>query len=357
MKHPLAQEEVMAYLDGELAPDRAAAAREHLERCRECQGLAADFEGVSRRLLAWEVEAPGERVSVPVDVRQPIVRAERRWHWRRWALAAASACVMLVVIGFLAHPRDQQRPTASQMASPPPAAAIGGDVTSPPREVAHTAGLSIETPDFDRARAAIQDILKRHSGYVGNLQLDAPIDAGRTLNATLRVPEDQLDATMAELRKLGRVTSESQNAEDVTAQSVDLDARLANARATEQRLLDLLRKATGKLTEVLAVEKEIDSTRGEIERMEAERKALTDRVKFATITLQLVEEYKARVDVGGDSSLGRFRNAAVNGFRGLVDSLSGVAVFLLSYGPAILVWAAILFFPARFFWKRRRGVR
>jgi Putative zinc-finger len=49
-------EELMAYLDGELPMDQAGAAATHLERCRDCQGLAADFQRVSRRLMEWQVE-------------------------------------------------------------------------------------------------------------------------------------------------------------------------------------------------------------------------------------------------------------------------------------------------------------
>src|SRR5258708_37940320 len=55
--HPIEQEELMAYVDGELATVRAVAAAAHLERCLECQQLAADLKGVSQKMLAWEVEA------------------------------------------------------------------------------------------------------------------------------------------------------------------------------------------------------------------------------------------------------------------------------------------------------------
>jgi anti-sigma factor RsiW len=57
--HPIEAEESMAYLDGELLMDRAATAAAHLERCRDCQGLAADLQGVSQRLRAWQVEPSG----------------------------------------------------------------------------------------------------------------------------------------------------------------------------------------------------------------------------------------------------------------------------------------------------------
>jgi len=54
--HPIEQEELMAYLDGELATDRAVTAAAHLEHCQECQRLADDLKGMSQKLMEWEVE-------------------------------------------------------------------------------------------------------------------------------------------------------------------------------------------------------------------------------------------------------------------------------------------------------------
>src|SRR5262249_45135876 len=54
-RHPIEPAELMAYLDGELPAGQAAEALSHLERCPECQALAAGFRGVSQELRAWEV--------------------------------------------------------------------------------------------------------------------------------------------------------------------------------------------------------------------------------------------------------------------------------------------------------------
>ena len=57
-RHPIEQEELMAYLDGELPMEQATETLSHMEVCPECQTLAADLRGVSQELLAWEVEPP-----------------------------------------------------------------------------------------------------------------------------------------------------------------------------------------------------------------------------------------------------------------------------------------------------------
>src|ERR1051326_4397688 len=87
--HPLEQEELMAYLDGELATDRAVEAAAHLERCAECQELAAEFRKISQEMMAWEVE-PAESAGIPTEIAvmltEPRKPAPRHKNWRMWGV-------------------------------------------------------------------------------------------------------------------------------------------------------------------------------------------------------------------------------------------------------------------------------
>jgi hypothetical protein len=220
--------------------------------------------------------------------------------------------------------------------------------------IIRSAQLSLITKEFDKARANLEAILKRRHGYVGELKAGGSTGSGRTLNATLRVPADQLDATLTEVKTLGRVEAESQSGQDVTSQYVDLQARLSNARNTEQRLTDLLRNRTGKLSDVLEVEQELDRVRGEIEQMEAERKNMSNQVSYATLNATIAEDYKAQLQVVPPSTSTRLSNAAVEGYRSMADGVVSLALFLLSTGPSLLLWGVVLFLPARLIWKRVR---
>jgi hypothetical protein len=422
-KHPLEQDELMAYLDGELPTDRAAAAVAYLERCPECQAFAGEMRDLSRRLMAWEVEAPEaripEKIIAALDEREHKPEASRitspspfrsRVMARRWAWVGAFA-ILCVVVGLsvptlhrqmgkfatvakperasdsngLFHGLDEraQKPvfddgkditdqqdksgmgTAGKLAVPlngrnftqltqlAPGATSEAPGPAGPM-IVRTAGITLTTKDFDIARSGLDEILKRHHGYVGELNVSTPTGSGRSFTATLRVPADQLDAAMADLRKLGRVESESQSGQEITAQYVDLEARLTNARHTEARLTDLLNQRTGKLSDVLAFEKEIDRVRGEIESMEAERKNLANQVDFATINVTAAEDYRAELQLAPLSTSSRMRNAAVEGYRAMIEGVVGVMLFIFSYGPSLLLWGGVLFFPARAVWRKIR---
>jgi hypothetical protein len=339
--HPIEPEELMAYLDGELSVDRAAAAASHLENCRECQELAVDLQTVSRRLLVWQAE-PSARPEPP---RVPEGRSSR---WK-WGLAGAGAVALsaFVMVALLQTTQPRYQLATRDLTRTRPVSAE----LAPPRMIAHTAQLTLTTTEFDKARPALDEILKHHQGYFGELNINAPTALGRTLEATLRVPAEQRDAAIVEIKKLGRVESESQTGEEVTAEHVDREARLNNARNTEQRLTELLRQRTGKLSDVLAVQLEIGRVRESIERMQAEQKSLVKRVDFATLNVKITEDYKAQLQVMPDSILSRFRNSAIAGYRSMLDGIVNVISFLLSAGPSGLFWSVIIFFIIKFTWK------
>src|SRR5262249_30169565 len=163
------------------------------------------------------------------------------------------------------------------------------DLKSP--MIIRTADLAVivKNDEFEKARAAIDEILKRHHGHVGVLNVTNPEGSARSLAGTLTVPSRSLDAATADIKCLSPTEKESQGGEEVTQQYVDLQARLANSKHTEQQLTDILRQRTGKLSDVLAVEMQISRVRSEIERMEAQRKTMKNQVDFATLNLTVTE--------------------------------------------------------------------
>jgi hypothetical protein len=419
--HPMEPEELMAYLDGELAAERAGAVEVHLSECGECQGVVSGLRSVSQELHTWKVEIPvsnlPERITSALGVRGKSHGTRKgQWNFRELfsktsgSMAWAGGLAALVIVGILGITRfvgsnrafmqvgqsvDNARVAspASDVESagqgglrpspPPPSAAPQsrqfdrleqfaklatkfrarlGDEVAPASDAAASAGpmiirtaeLALTTKEFDKARAGIEGILKRHRGYMAGLKVGGAVGSGRNLTGTLRVPADQLDATLSELKTLGRVESESQGGQDVTSQFVDLQARLANARNTEKRLTDILNQRTGKLSDVLEVEREVDRVRGQIEQMEAERKNMSNQVSFATLNVTVSEDYKAQLEVVPPSTFTRLSNASVEGYRSMVDGVVGVMLFLLSSGPSVLLWGAILFLPARFAWRKLR---
>jgi hypothetical protein len=219
--------------------------------------------------------------------------------------------------------------------------------------VIRTATLRIVAKEFGGVRAAVEGIVSQAGGFVDQMTVTGDNAAARELRGTLRVPGDRMAATLASLRAIGQVVEDTQGSEDVTDQIVDLDARLTSARATEKRLTELLASRTGKLSDVLEVEREITRVRLDIERLDAEKTNMGRRVSYATIDVSIAEERKEGL-VGPLSLATRIRIAAADGLESALEGVTETILFVLRAGPSLIMWASV----AAFVWLVvRRRVR
>jgi hypothetical protein len=363
-------EELMALMDGELDAAAAVRVRAHVAACGQCQQMEHETAGVSARMAEWMVV--GAPPALARD-RSPRARAARS----RWLPIAAT--LVIGVGGTVLWLGTQHREAPSvdeaaavpvvpvgqpaETAAPEPAYAytakpsiLAGNVADSSTQVAgslliRNAQLALMVRSLDEGRAAMERIVKGSGGFIGNINVSGAGGDTRSLSASLRVPTAKLDETLVALKRLGQVTSEGQSGEDVTQRSTDLDARLSNSRAAEMRLKDILTHRTGKLSDVLEVEREISRVRGEIEQMEAERKSLDRRITYAIVSVQMIEERKAAVDLGPSVS-SRLRNALIDGWNRAVSSALDAAVAIVGIMPVVLLWTIVIA-PPLWLIKRR----
>ncbi len=425
--HPVAPEEVMAFLDGELSSADAQAVSAHVDHCAECADLVQQFHSTSHLLSRWDVEAIPRKLedavanlavkTVPgLEIgKRNIFNRASFWTWKQWLIVSGgTVAVLLFVLAIfvpaLYRPRQFRRPAPvayqrrqqteressgrgtlgqlqadGQPDTDQQAKVFQGSVpqnslvtpTSPSIAadsnglfhglgdhaessfalapmIARTVSLSIVVKDFAASRSSLDVILARHHGYSAQLNVNTPENAPRGFQASLRIPAPELSSAVSDIKTLGRVENESQSGEEVTRQHADLVARLKNARDTEQRFRTILQQRTGNVAEVLQVEDGIARVRGDIERMEAEQKALEHRVDFATVELQLTEEYKAQLNPPAVSVSTRIHNALVAGYRNASETVLGIVLFFAEYGATLLIWLVILGVPVLLLWRRYR---
>lgn len=223
-------------------------------------------------------------------------------------------------------------------------------------QIAHTASIRISAGNFSAAHDGVVRIVQSHGGYVQGMTVSSPMDSSRSLAATLAIPSAQSEAALEDLRKLGRIDEERQESENVTANSEDLDIRLKNARETETGMTGILRTATARLGDILEVEREISRVRVEIESMEAEQKRLHGRVQYSGIDVNIFEDSQAVSKLAYAQVLHDLKSSVIEGYRSAVSSLFVALEIFLSAGPSLLIWGLLLFWPARWVWRRWRAV-
>jgi hypothetical protein len=209
------------------------------------------------------------------------------------------------------------------------------------RKIIMNGYMTLEVNDITEAIASVAAIARDLNGYVvsSNKSGDEDITYGRI---SIRVPSDRFDEAFDRLRKLAvNVPNESTNSQDVTEQYTDLQAQLRNLEATEAQYLELLKKAE-KVEDILAVQRELSSVRGQIEQIKG-RILYIDR----TSDMALIDVNLQKVKpIGGAawSALQTLKSAA----RGLVTFgkvLADVLIWLLIFSPVwIIILVVVLYF-------------
>jgi hypothetical protein len=219
---------------------------------------------------------------------------------------------------------------------------------NPAAMLIRTATAVVEVSQLDPAVVAARQTAARFGGVVANAQVETGRNEVHRAVLQIKVPAARFDSLLAGLNPLGRVESVAVNAEDVGEEYVDIEARLTNLRRLETRLIELLANRTGKLSDVLSVERELARVRGEIEQIEGRRRYLARSVALSTLELTLHEPEPITAGTPGTNPITRaFRDA----WRNFVASVAWciTAFGVLIPGAVIVLGLAIL---AR--WLKRR---
>jgi hypothetical protein len=214
--------------------------------------------------------------------------------------------------------------------------------------IAYSAELSVVTREFARSRSSLEEILERHRGYVSKLRMVGQ-PSGSVLSATLRVPTSEYRSALTELKGIAQLEHEEEAADEIVQQRSEIEARLVNAQNEEQRLQRIMEDRSEKAYDPTALQRQVALLHSEIERIQTERYAAGSRVSFANVSFSLREERSTPAETIG----AKLRNAAAGGLSDALESLSTIVMILAGRGPLLALWAVLLYFPARFLWRRR----
>jgi len=157
------------------------------------------------------------------------------------------------------------------------------------RKIIYTASLSLVVEELSKAQKNLARLVRERGGYIAETNVGGSSGSPRQGTWKVRIPVDQYEAFMTAAAALGELQSTQSNSDDVSAEYYDVEARIKNKQVEEARLIQLLQKATGKLGEILQVEREISRVRGEIEQMQGRLRVLANLSSLTTITITMNE--------------------------------------------------------------------
>lgn len=272
--------------------------------------------------------------------------------------ALALPILALFLIGCSAGGAEEATSATPAPASDQPAAKLASQPTDPRMKTAATvrravirnASLEVRVENVEQAERSVNAYVASRGGFVVSSESSDLNEASPTISLKIRVPVGDFDAAMLTFEGLGKRLSKKVSGEDVTAQLVDLDARLKIMRAQEDSFRNMLSKASSQ-SEGLDLQTRIMELRGQIESLSAQRKATGDLAALSTIELRLVGQTKGIVDTEDKGWAQESWNSATNVLGTVVRGVGTLGIFLLVLAP---LWLPIGFFAWRAY---RQGAR
>lgn len=266
-------------------------------------------------------------------------------------------------------------PTSGRDAATAPGAATApqdGKATAPvlspamPR-IARTAWLGVQVEDLVGATGKARLVAASAGGQVltenvvtgssplglSGVQSDKGSEAVppvRTNEArlTLGIPTAKLDGVLEELSRLGTVSYRSAQAQDVTSEYVDVQARIAPMQDSIERVRALMTKATD-LEQVVLLESELSRRQADLDSLTQRQAELERRTSTSEVTLTLWTDATASAEPGEGGFTGGLRSA----WDGLLTSVTVIVTGLAALLPWLLVLGLLAWVALRVLRGRR----
>ena len=216
-----------------------------------------------------------------------------------------------------------------------------------PRLLAIDATVGVEVIDVGDAVGKVVDLAAIHRGQVYDSDINLSDEANARGTLVIKLPPDEVEAAIAELRSIGDVVTRTQSTDDVTDRLTDLDARIRTSRQSVDAVR-LLMAGTKDLNQIVLLENELNQRQTVLEELLAQQKGLQDRVSLATLTVELrkaaepaEEVVAAPPPVDKDTGVG---DAFRKGWKAFTDAAHGVLV-VVGYLAPFLVLMLIIVLP------------
>ena len=195
--------------------------------------------------------------------------------------------------------------------------------------------MIIPPDSFDDRFAAVVDAAEDNRGFVAESR-----SRERAGALTVRVPSARFDETLSAIRDLGTVDVESLRGRDVTAEYVDLRARLRIEKSRREVLLRLMDRAES-IEQTIRVRNALDEAQLRIEQIQGQLRLLNDQTSFATITVDLREEGVA-AEVEAANIPNAFERAGA-GFVGVIAAIIiGIGYLLPLVAIGLVIWFVVV---------------
>lgn len=208
------------------------------------------------------------------------------------------------------------------------------------RKIIYNATLWLETKQYDQASADLLEAASQAGAYVQSSESNGSAERGdRSVYYTLRVPADNYSEFLNAAAQAANLVRRSESSQDVTAEYVDLEARLASLEQQRQRLDELAAKAES-LEDLLAIEQQRSEVQYQIESYTGQMNVLQDQISYSTVEVYLDEV--TELTPQSPNFLSRVGSAFRGSWNGFVSVVQELVIGLIYLLPFLVVAAVVI---------------
>ena len=278
------------------------------------------------------------------------------------------ALTMLAGCGASSSPAMKQEmamemPMATEAAMAPGALGSAADTVAPEvdtsQKLIKRVEMDAETEDLEALLPQLLAEISALGGYVESQEIynGSSYASYRYRNAqlTIRVPAENLNGLVQQVKGASNVVSYNESVEDVTLAYVDMETRILVLETERDRLLELMDQAET-MSDLLEIEARLTDVRSALESINSQLRVLQNQVSYATIELY-INQVKAYTEVEEQTVWQRIGSGFKKNLQNIGEDLVDLFVWALTYSPQLILWAGIItaaiFVLRRSFRKRK----
>ena len=216
-----------------------------------------------------------------------------------------------------------------------------------PDKIITTVNISMQTKEFTETTEKLIGLITKYKGYIenSNISHNNYINSARLKYSeyTIRIPRENLNQFVNELKEIGNIISENTSKQDITKQYRDTESRLKVLETKEGRILALLEKAE-KMEDIITLENQLSNIIYEKESLTANIMDMDDKVDYSTVYFQLDEVAKLSI---GENAKTPFWTKVANAFKDSIyfftNNIENLIISLIYFLPYALIIAVVLY--------------
>lgn len=243
-------------------------------------------------------------------------------------------------------------------AVPAPEATANANVPFDTTKIIYSGNISLNTEDYQDTFAKISSYAVEIGGFVQDSGSNyASEQAGVQANSgylTIRVPSARFTEAMTQIQTWGSPISANVSSTNISQQYQDVQAQLNNLKIEEGRLLEYLKQATN-ITDMLAIESELNRVRTEIDSLTSTIKNWDTEMAYSTIYVSLYEKRLSSTAV--NSPFSEIFTKIGEGFITSINVILYIIAFLVVLIFRLIPFAAIAGLGFFIFLKIRKKIK